>query len=433
VIAHLPDRVLAARARCAYDGAMSTTETWIEPRVETTPAETLAPATTLGGRHTVLPHVDVDGPVPRLVEASRARFEAVGTLGEGGLGVVVAANDLDIGRRVAIKRIRPDRQSQAAFLRFVQEVRTVGRLDHPNIVPIHDVGKDEQGGFYFVMKYVEGETLDAVLDRLRAGDRATHAEWGFERRLQLFVQILHAVEFAHDRGVVHRDLKPANVMIGKHGEVQLLDWGVAKQLDQPEIAASSSAEASPAVSQSVTHTRVGQLIGTPRYMSPEQARGEPADVQVDTWALSMVLYELLTLTHPLDGLETLDEVLAGITSRPIATPGQMVTHGAQGPVPAELGWIAVDGLHRDRTRRYRTVRDLLARIERRNDGDFPIQCPVTLQKRVLSRTSRFVDRHPIASMGLVVGSALAAGVGLFGALAATTSVLLASLGIAVLL
>lgn len=419
---------------------MSSSDTWAEARVQNEPGQTvapgegatLAPSETLVGRSTVLPRVESEGAAPRLVSAERDRFEPLGTLGEGGLGVVVAAKDLDIGRRVAIKRIRPDRQSQGAFLRFVQEVRTVGRLDHPNIVPIHDVGKDEAGGFYFVMKYVEGETMDAVLDRLKAGDAATHAEWTFERRMALFLQILHAVEFAHTRGVVHRDLKPQNVMIGKHGEVQLLDWGVARQLHEAELPADlGGVDLDESVS--VTKTRAGALIGTPRYMSPEQAKGESADVRVDTWALSMLLYEWLSLAHPLDGLNTLDEVLEGIRSRPIPGPAHMAFHPAQGPVPAELGWIAVDGLKRDPAARYQTVRQMITRIERRNDGDFPIQCPVTLQKQVLARSSRFLDRHPFLFMGGLLGGGLFAVAGLLTVVLGSLSVGLGGLGAAFLL
>lgn len=391
---------------------MSTSLTWFEdPSAAAPPAE----AAPVSGRVTVLPRLEGEGSAPRLVQEQRPRFEAPRPLGEGGLGVVVAANDLDIGRRVAIKRIRPEAQSRGAFLRFVQEVRTVGRLEHPNIVPIHDVGKDDQGGLYFVMKYVEGETLEAVIDRLKAGDRATHAAWSWERRLDVFLQILHAVDFAHERGVIHRDIKPANIMIGVHGEVQLLDWGVAKVVDLPDVAGSAGAESSDR-SASVTRTRAGQLVGTPLYMSPEQSRGEPADPQVDTWALSMLWYELLTLSHPLGGLSTVEEVLEGVRSAPIPRPGRTPVHPAQGLPPAELLWIGHDGLDRDRARRYRTVREIIDRIERRNAGDFPVQCPVTFQKRGLLAAARLLDRHPVAVTSALAVVVLAlAGIGVSAA------------------
>jgi serine/threonine-protein kinase len=370
----------------------------------------LPPSSTAGvGRVTVLPRVEEPGGPdgPRLVSEERQRFALVGELGQGGLGVVVAAEDLDIGRKVAIKKIRPDRRTEHAFLRFVQEVRTVGRLDHPNIVPIHDVGRDDDGSYWFVMKYVDGETLESVIERLRAGDPAAHRRFTFERRAELFLQILHAVRFAHDRGVVHRDLKPANVMVGQHGEVQLLDWGVARQVGQAEVPAEPGAGGAPATS--VTTTRAGQVIGTPRYMSPEQAAGEPVDARADTWALSMLFYELLTLHHPFEGIETVEEVLEAVRTAPIPHPAD-TSHPRQEPVPADLAWYVADGL--DRAKRYPSVDAMLDRLERRNDGEIPVQCPVSFQLSMLARARKWIERHPRASIGVAAGVAFLAAAGL---------------------
>ena len=110
-------------------------------------------------------------------------------------------------------------ESPEALARFVEEIRTTGGLEHPNIVPIHDVGLDEKGRYYFIMKYVDGETLESILARLRAGDRETHARYGFERRVEIFKGVLEAIAYAHARGYIHRDIKPANIMVGAFGEV----------------------------------------------------------------------------------------------------------------------------------------------------------------------------------------------------------------------
>src|SRR5262249_26554491 len=161
--------------------------------------------------------------------------------------------------------------------RFVEEIRTIGRLEHPNIVPIHDVGVDERGDYYFVMKFVDGETLESIIDKLAAGDRAYHAKFGFERRVQIFLALLEAVRFAHTRGIVHRDIKPANVMVGAYGEVVLMDWGIAKSLhgdSVPEETPRPLVHASGSRRGTLFETQLGQLVGTPAYMSPEQARGE---------------------------------------------------------------------------------------------------------------------------------------------------------------
>jgi serine/threonine-protein kinase len=128
---------------------------------------------TASARVTVLPRVEMVGSEPRVVSESRLRYLAESKLGEGGIGEVVGARDQDIGRRVAVKRLRQEVKSDAALLRFAEEIRTVGKLEHPNIVPVHDVGIDEQGDHYFVMKYVDGETLERIIEQLAAGDAAT--------------------------------------------------------------------------------------------------------------------------------------------------------------------------------------------------------------------------------------------------------------------
>ncbi len=370
-------------------------------------------AMSLGG-HTILPRVEIRGDVPELVSTERPRFEATGKLGEGGLGEVIGARDLDIGRRVAIKRIRPDRATHGAFLRFVQEVRTVGKLDHPNIVPVHDVAKDAEGQFFFVMKHVQGQTLSEIIELLKQGDAKTHARFPFEQRLEVVKQLMHAVAFAHSHHIVHRDLKPDNVMVGEHGEVTLLDWGIAKQLGDPDITADGGGD-NAASSLSVTRTRVGQVIGTPRYMAPEQARGEPADRRTDTFALSLILYELLALEHPLDGLTDLDAVLEAVKTKDYGAQVFLKAHSAQGPIPPDLAWFVADGLKRDADARYQTVEEMLERLQRRAEGDIPVQCPVTFQLRMVYRLRDTVRRHPfrlvwatviLSSLLVVLGVAL---------------------------
>jgi len=316
---------------------------------------------------------------------------------------------------VAIKRIRPDRASKGAFLRFVQEVRTTGRLDHPGIVPLHDVAKDAAGEFFFVMKHVQGETLTQVIDALRAGDAGAHARYPFENRLAIVQQLMHAVAFAHDKGIIHRDLKPDNVMVGEHGEVTLIDWGIAKQIGGPEILPDDEGDQI-ASSLSVTRTRVGQVIGTPRYMAPEQARGEPADVRTDVFALSLILYEFMSLRHPLEGVKGLDDVddfLEAVRTRTYGNPAFEPGHPAQEPIPPDLGWFINDGLKPDPDARFQSVNEMLDRLKRRAEGDIDVQCPVTFQLKFVYWLKKLVRRHPFRLVWLsmlLVGFLLGAGV-----------------------
>jgi serine/threonine-protein kinase len=360
-------------------------------------ATAAAGSTTLGVRSTVLPRVQLVDDRPQLVQQARQRFETVRSLGEGGAGEVLAARDHDIGRQVALKKIRGEVRSPEALVRFVEEIRTIGRLEHPNIIPIHDVGVDEHGDYYFVMKYVDGETIESLIERLRAGDAETHRRFPFEERVRIFRGLLEAVAFAHARGVVHRDIKPANVMVGTFGEVLLMDWGIAKALrgDGPDLDAALRAEDAACDDDAarVVRTQAGTLLGTPLYMSPEQARGEPVDERSDVYSLSALLYEFLFLRHYLEGRTTLQQVLDGVLHQPAsiaarAVPGQPV-------VPMDLRWFVHRGLQKDPTHRYPSVQAMLDRLDLRAEGIVPIQCHITLTKRLTGSWLRMVERHPM--------------------------------------
>ena len=187
------------------------------------------PAAASTRRSTVLPRVEWAGDKPNIVPFERERFEEVRPLGQGGMGEVVLLKDNDIERMVALKRLT-DGNDVDRLLRFVEEIRTVGQLDHPNIVPVHDVGIDQLGRYYFVMKHLQGDTLESIIDKLREGDRATHARFTFPVRVQLFLGVLNALAYAHRKGFIHRDLKPANIMVGPYGEVTVMDWGLARRV-----------------------------------------------------------------------------------------------------------------------------------------------------------------------------------------------------------
>jgi len=352
-----------------------------------------AAGATGGVRTTVLPRIEWAGDAPTIVSTSRPRFETTRALGAGGLGEVVAAKDHDIGREVAIKRLRADARSTGSMARFVDEIRTVGALEHPNILPIHDVGADEQGGLYFVMPRVRGETLEAIIERLQAGDAATHAHWTFERRTHVFRQLLDAVAFAHERGYVHRDIKPSNVMIGPYGEVFLMDWGIAKPVGARDHAAAAKHDPT-APAGRVTETHAGAVVGTPAYMSPEQARGEPVDSRSDVYSLCVMFDELLSLRHYLDHCKTVDDMLHGVqhTHHALAS---FVPNPHQPPAPADLAWFARKGVAKDPAQRYQSVREMIDRLDARDEGIVPIQCHLTFTKRMTGTWIRFIDRHPM--------------------------------------
>jgi serine/threonine-protein kinase len=356
------------------------------------------PGSTAAGRTTVLPRRRGAGPMT--AEEERQRFERVRVLGEGGMGLVELVRDNDIRRTVAVKRMHAEVQSEEALLRFADEVRIVGQLEHPAIVPVYDVGRDESGQVYLVMKHLHGETMEQVIEKLRAGDREYEARYSFEQRVHIFLGVLDAIRYAHARGVIHRDLKPANIMIGPFGEVTVLDWGIAKPIKSGQ---SEAAEAKPLErtlldthDKRLQETQLGSLAGTPLYMSPEQAAGRNGelDERSDVYSLCVVFYEWLTLEHPLKDKQTITEVLAAIISGEVEP--QLFQRALLAGVPAEWIHVVLKGLVRDRDRRFETVAKLEDAVKAALDGRILIECHVTFTKRVLRGLLHWIDRHPLA-------------------------------------
>ncbi|MCK6512268.1 serine/threonine protein kinase [Myxococcota bacterium] len=363
-------------------------------------------------RTTVLPEVDLRAGSPTLIQSNKDRYEFKKTLGEGAVGEVELARDNDIHRMVAIKRLKKSLHSPSTLLRFAEEIRTVGSLEHPNIIPIHDVGVDEEGRYYFVMKHIQGVTIEHIIERLQAGDAEYHAKYSFEYRARICMEILRAMQFAHSHGVIHRDLKPANIMVGPFGEVVVMDWGIAKRirqitppnaqiqgfLDQLDHDIAQRLEADGGSRERLFQTRNDTLLGTPMYMSPEQALGhnDKLDERSDIYSLFVVFYEFLTLHHYLEGAASLEELLRGILQREPKNP-LLNRHTTQPPIPADLHWFLLWGFQKDPAKRPQTIAEIIHRLQRIEDGYAHIQCPVTLNKRAATGFAHFINRHPVLS------------------------------------
>src|SRR5437868_336380 len=242
-------------------------------------------------------------------------YTILSSLGSGGMGEVYRARDSKLGRDVAIK-VLPELFANDGdrLARFEREAKVLASLNHPNIAQIYGV-EDSGGGSALVMELVEGQTLAELL-RASAGARALSVD----DALPIAKQIAEALEAAHDQGVIHRDLKPANVKVRADGTVKVLDFGLAKALE-PSVPSSASAMMSPTIS--IHGTQAGLILGTAAYMSPEQARGKPADRRADIWAFGVVLFEMLAGRRPFDDGDVSDTLAGILKSEPAwqALPG----------------------------------------------------------------------------------------------------------------
>ena len=238
---------------------------------------------------------DLSGVTDDIIHALEAgdRYRILGELGRGGMGIVLSAVDLRLGRQVAIKILQETPAADSRALRsFIEEAQIAGQLQHPSIVPVYDIGFAGPGRIYFSMKFVRGQTLKEAL-----GDRGDSEE-NLTSFLGHFSRAVEAVSYAHARGVVHRDLKPSNIMLGRFGEVLVLDWGLAKLTDtvsDRSLGQSGSIRILGEMTEGL-HSVAGQVKGTPSYMSPEQARGETDSIgpRSDVFALGGILAEIIT-------------------------------------------------------------------------------------------------------------------------------------------
>ena len=348
----------------------------------------------------VLPMVEPQPETPALYPRNVARYHRIQALGQGGVGEVDLWHDQDIDRNVAVKRLK-HADTAESLAQFVQEVHTTGQLEHPGIVPIYDVGLDEEGRYFFVMKHIEGETLEQVIAGLRAGNPAYEQRFSYEVCTQIFMQILNSVKYAHKKGFVHCDIKPANVIVGPFGEVMVLDWGLAQR-----------PRAAPAATVSRERTAPVRLSGTPDYMSPEQAMGEQAgiDVRTDTYCLCVLFYELVTRHYYLRAATTLYGRIASVLAEEPLSALQM--HHKYGAPPELTNFIRY-GLAKNPAQRYQSVDEMIEKLQAVVNGEIPVVCPCTGVKRFAHHYGDFLNAHPNVGIAIVCIAVLLTMFGLF--------------------
>ncbi len=282
------------------------------------------------------------------------KYAVVGSIGHGGGGDVFEVRDQDLRRSVALKRLRREHDSPAMLQLFLQEAQLTAQLEHPNIVPVHEMGATARGEPFFTMKRVWGQTLQDVLRGLSRRDPDVVARFTGTRLLIIFLEVVRGVAHAHARGVVHRDLKPANVLIGVHGETLVADWGLAVPDRLPPETAYGALP--PVEWPSARIDELG-ISGTLQAMPPEQARGEPLDRRADVYALGVILYEMLTGERPFSWKSPREAALS--SSLPEAPRGR----SPHREISEELQAICLRCLEPDKARRYAGAGELAVVVE----------------------------------------------------------------------
>lgn len=337
---------------------------------------------------------------------AQAEFESVRVLGRGGIGVVYVANDRHLNREVAVKLMRAevlDHEDVQAEL--VREAEVTGKLEHPGVVPVYGLGRCEDGRTFYVMRLIQGHSLEAAIGEYhaktagRAANSAGQRNLDFRNLLSRFVSVCYTVAYAHNRGIIHRDIKPENIMLGKYGESLLVDWGLAMPVDRDQQAKASGERTLMVKTATQSGNSSGYPTGTPAYMSPEQAEASEAlTPSTDIYSLGTTLYKLLTNEIPCKGKDVFDvlrRVKTGEFDRPsVGNPD----------VPKELDAICMKALALKPRDRYATPLELAADIEHWL-ADEPVS---VFQETKSAKFGRWLRRHR--------GIALATALGLTGLL-----------------
>ena len=300
-----------------------------------------------------------------VVDESIGRYSHLAERGKGGMGRVLLVHDEHLGRDVALKELLPGKavtagetpsaagRAKDVAARFLREAKITGLLEHPSITPVHELGRRVDGTLYYTMKFVQGDSLE----------KAIQESSGLNERLRLlphFIDVCNAIAYAHSRGVIHRDLKPSNIMLGEYGETVIVDWGLAKvkQANPTEAGGSDDSGTSPIDETRDAETMAGEVMGTPAYMSPEQARGDlkSVDERSDVYSLGAVLYTILTGEAPYVGDSAADVVEAVVHRE----PRPLV---ADRKIPRRLRDICRKAMRKEPRSRYGSATDLAEAVQ----------------------------------------------------------------------
>ncbi|MBV2119852.1 MAG: serine/threonine protein kinase [Candidatus Thiodiazotropha sp. (ex Ctena orbiculata)] len=294
---------------------------------------------------------ETDKPLPKVLNPN-TRYMFLSTIAKGGKSLIKTCKDMHLNRVVAYKTLRSEFvDDEIENIRLLREARVSAMLQHPNTVPIYEIGRDNRGHYYFTMKLVHGYTLREILNYRERYD--------LTQLIEVIVQIAHALGYAHVHGVAHRDIKPENILVGPYNEVLLMDWGLAKVWRKDGTTLEEPGESKVVVDGDKSITGYGKLQGTLCYMSPEQIRRDPdISFSTDIYSLGSVLYELLTGQTPFDSDKTY-EILEMVESRQPERPSEVSKY----PVPKILEDLCMRCLSKEPASRPESMGEVIRTLE----------------------------------------------------------------------